>query len=104
MGRSFHTVVFHKFPHLDEVVAYILALLYGRRIWPGINKAKVMFWDAGAKTPDGRPAHEWQSEGYLLIGVGRWGSTGPWLGIPVTWDEISGSLPATYVNDIEPDI
>jgi len=28
---------------------------------------------------------------YLLVGVGRWGSTDPWLGIPVTWDEISGA-------------
>ncbi|MDF1544940.1 MAG: PEP/pyruvate-binding domain-containing protein [bacterium] len=28
---------------------------------------------------------------YLLIGVGRWGSADPWLGIPVTWDEISGA-------------
>ncbi|MGA8150927.1 MAG: PEP/pyruvate-binding domain-containing protein [Terriglobales bacterium] len=28
---------------------------------------------------------------YLLIGVGRWGSPEPWLGIPVEWDEISGA-------------
>lgn len=28
---------------------------------------------------------------FLLIGVGRWGSTDPWLGIPVQWDEISGA-------------
>ncbi len=28
---------------------------------------------------------------YLLIGVGRWGSSDPWLGIPVTWDEINGA-------------
>jgi hypothetical protein len=28
---------------------------------------------------------------YLLIGVGRWGSADPWLGIPVKWDEISGA-------------
>ena len=28
---------------------------------------------------------------YLLIGVGRWGSRDPWLGIPVTWDEISAA-------------
>jgi CheY-like chemotaxis protein len=28
---------------------------------------------------------------YLLIGVGRWGSNDPWLGIPVTWDQISGA-------------
>ncbi|HZD31842.1 MAG TPA: PEP/pyruvate-binding domain-containing protein [Candidatus Angelobacter sp.] len=28
---------------------------------------------------------------YVLIGVGRWGSNEPWLGIPVTWDQISGA-------------
>ena len=26
---------------------------------------------------------------YLLIGPGRWGSADPWLGIPVTWNQIS---------------
>jgi hypothetical protein len=28
---------------------------------------------------------------YLLIGVGRWGSLDPWLGIPVTWEQIAGA-------------
>ena len=28
---------------------------------------------------------------YVLIGVGRWGSLDPWLGIPVTWDQIAGA-------------
>ncbi|MBU1707542.1 PEP/pyruvate-binding domain-containing protein [bacterium] len=28
---------------------------------------------------------------YVLIGVGRWGSADPWLGIPVSWDQISGA-------------
>ena len=28
---------------------------------------------------------------YLLIGVGRWGSNDPWLGIPVGWEQISGA-------------
>jgi hypothetical protein len=28
---------------------------------------------------------------YVLIGVGRWGSTDPWLGIPIEWDEIAGA-------------
>ena len=28
---------------------------------------------------------------YALIGVGRWGSNESWLGIPVTWDQISGA-------------
>lgn len=27
---------------------------------------------------------------YLLVGPGRWGSTDPWLGIPVKWSQISG--------------
>jgi CheY-like chemotaxis protein len=28
---------------------------------------------------------------YALFGVGRWGSLDSWLGIPVTWDQISGA-------------
>ena len=28
---------------------------------------------------------------YLLIGFGRWGSSDPWLGIPVEWAQISGA-------------
>lgn len=28
---------------------------------------------------------------YLLVGVGRWGSNDPWLGIQVAWDQISGA-------------
>lgn len=28
---------------------------------------------------------------YVLIGVGRWGSSDPWLGIPVVWEQISGA-------------
>lgn len=28
---------------------------------------------------------------YLLIGFGRWGSSDPWLGIPVSWGQIAGA-------------
>jgi CheY-like chemotaxis protein len=28
---------------------------------------------------------------YLLVGVGRWGSLDPWLGIPVLWEDIAGA-------------
>ena len=31
-----------------------------------------------------------QQKRYLLIGPGRWGSSDRWLGIPVTWKDISG--------------
>jgi hypothetical protein len=29
--------------------------------------------------------------GYLLLGFGRWGSSDPWLGIPVNWGQIAGA-------------
>jgi CheY-like chemotaxis protein len=32
-----------------------------------------------------------ENKPYLLIGVGRWGSLDAWLGIPVTWEQISGA-------------
>ncbi len=32
-----------------------------------------------------------QGAGYVLIGPGRWGSTDPWLGIPVKWPQISAA-------------
>jgi hypothetical protein len=32
-----------------------------------------------------------QGTPYVLVGVGRWGSKDPWLGIPVTWDQIAGA-------------
>ncbi len=35
---------------------------------------------------------------YLLIGVGRWGTLDPWLGIPVKWDQISGAKAIIEAN------
>jgi CheY-like chemotaxis protein len=32
-----------------------------------------------------------EGRSYGLIGVGRWGSSQPWLGIPVKWEDISGA-------------
>ena len=32
-----------------------------------------------------------RDQGYVLIGPGRWGSSDPWLGIPVKWPQISGA-------------
>ena len=33
----------------------------------------------------------WGGLSYLLIGPGRWGSSDPWLGIPVKWSHISAA-------------
>jgi uncharacterized protein (DUF1499 family) len=32
-----------------------------------------------------------QNKNYILIGPGRWGSSDPWLGIPVIWPQISAA-------------
>ncbi|MDD3079196.1 MAG: PEP/pyruvate-binding domain-containing protein [Paludibacter sp.] len=32
-----------------------------------------------------------EGRSYILIGPGRWGSSDPWLGIPVKWPQISGA-------------
>ena len=32
-----------------------------------------------------------QGAGYVLIGPGRWGSSDPWLGVPVKWQQISAA-------------
>jgi hypothetical protein len=32
-----------------------------------------------------------EKQPFVLIGFGRWGSSDPWLGIPVTWPQISGA-------------
>ena len=31
-----------------------------------------------------------QHKPYMLIGPGRWGSSDPWLGIPIQWSDIAG--------------
>ena len=32
-----------------------------------------------------------EGRGYVLIGPGRWGSSDPWLGVPVKWPHISAA-------------
>ena len=32
-----------------------------------------------------------KQKNYILIGPGRWGSSDPWLGIPINWSQISSA-------------
>ncbi len=43
---------------------------------------------------------------YLLIGFGRWGSSDPWLGVPVEWGQISGvrAIVEATLPDMNPDL
>ena len=42
---------------------------------------------------------------YVLIGPGRWGSSDPWLGIPVKWEQISNakSIVEIGIDSLNPD-
>jgi hypothetical protein len=43
---------------------------------------------------------------YLLIGFGRWGTSDPWLGVPVAWGQISGArvIVEATLPDVQPDL
>jgi len=43
---------------------------------------------------------------YLLIGFGRWGSSDPWLGVPVEWGQISGvrAIVEATLPEMNPDL
>lgn len=43
---------------------------------------------------------------YVLIGFGRWGSSDPWLGIPVNWSQISAArvIVETTLPEMNPDL
>lgn len=43
---------------------------------------------------------------YLLIGFGRWGSSDPWLGVPVEWSSISGArvIVESSLPNMNPDL
>lgn len=67
---TYHTIVTHKHPHFDEILGIWLLKKFGEEKFPGISAAKIEFWDTGGRTPDGRPAREYEKEGTLVIGIG----------------------------------
>jgi hypothetical protein len=44
-----------------------------------------------------------ENRSYILVGPGRWGSSDPWLGIPVKWSQISNAacIIETNMQDIQ---
>jgi DNA-binding NarL/FixJ family response regulator len=68
---------------VDDLVDWVVVDrdLFERSQSAGVASAVAHF--NGLLTREGRR--------YGLIGVGRWGSTQPWLGIPVRWEDISGA-------------
>ncbi|MBU0649454.1 hypothetical protein KJ969_05170 [Patescibacteria group bacterium] len=64
-------LVTHVRPHLDEIAAIWLLRKFGKKKYPGVEDAEIVFWTLGGETPDGRSAQDWENDGCLLIGTGR---------------------------------
>lgn len=77
-------------------VVYLRPAAFAARLTPRIA--------AELETFDRRLADEGRP--YLLIGFGRWGSSDPWLGVPVAWSQIGGArvIVETTLPDMEPEL
>lgn len=67
--KKFRTIATHKDPHWDEIVAICLLKKFGDEKFPGITKARTVYWESGVKTPDGRSIEEWERDGVLVVGL-----------------------------------
>jgi hypothetical protein len=78
-----------------EDVVFVEPTTFERRHTPSIA-AEIAALDRSL-VDGGRP--------YLLIGFGRWGSSDPWLGIPVRWDQIAGAkgIVEATLGDMNPE-
>ncbi len=65
-----NTIVTHRRPHIDEIVAIVLLRAYGEKKFPGIKNATLAFWDAGSANTDNKSWKQHHREGRVLIGVG----------------------------------
>ncbi len=61
-------ITYRRFKN-DHGVSFALLRTYGKKKYPGIEKAPFLFWDVSQGTPDGRSAEEWETEGYVLVGI-----------------------------------
>jgi hypothetical protein len=69
VGVLFNRIATHPKPHLDEIVAAWLLKHFGDKLFPGVSKARIVFWGHGGMTPDGRLVEEYLAQGILPVGV-----------------------------------
>ncbi|HEY4475626.1 MAG TPA: hypothetical protein VJB92_02815 [Candidatus Paceibacterota bacterium] len=65
----YHTIALHHRVHFEEILARWLVRRFGSVRFPGADTARTVFWTTGG-TPDGKPAEEYERNGWILIGVG----------------------------------
>lgn len=67
--HSFTKIATHHETDSDELTAIWLAISFGGNLLP--PNFPVEFFDAGTKTPDGKPVEDWIRKGYCPVGI--WG-------------------------------
>lgn len=69
-ARRVNYIASHFRHHFDEGLAIWELRRFGRKMFPGVEEAEIVIWDAGSTTPDGRSTEEYEADGWLLVGVG----------------------------------
>ncbi|MCC7356634.1 MAG: hypothetical protein IT410_03400 [Candidatus Doudnabacteria bacterium] len=59
----------HTRPHVDELFAILLLLVYGEKWFPGISEAEIIFFDMGDPLPQKHTFKEWWSRGVVIVGL-----------------------------------
>ncbi len=67
--KKFRTIATHTAPHLDELVAICLLKKFGDKKFPGVKRARTIYWNTGGGTPGGRTVEEYEQEGVLIVGM-----------------------------------
>ena len=66
-GKTIKTIVLYPRPHIDTIVAVLLARAYGEKKYPGVSNSAFEFW---TELPEGKTPDSLLEEGYLLIDIG----------------------------------
>ncbi len=89
-----HSAIGHGIYTEIRDVVYVKTASYSASQNPQIAEEverinRTFFSSGGGPDPNGE--HVTSTIPYMLIGPGRWGSSDPWLGVPVKWPQISAA-------------
>ena len=67
--KKVNNIIMPNKPHLDPIAAYYLLVRFGKEKFPGIENAKISFWESSYDPPQ-EILDKWETENSLLIDLG----------------------------------
>jgi len=67
--KKVNNIIMPNKPHLDPIAAYYLLIRFGKEKFPGIENAKISFWESSYDPPR-ETIDKWEKENSLLIDLG----------------------------------